>query len=143
MNRLFCNILAVAAVTIVSFPAYAQYATRGGYGGYGGGGFYCQGRNCAATNNTVNQNVTGAWPGSGPYDSMIAQQGIMAGAGILGKLIDKFGPQPEVRMVQPQQYVQPQVIVPSATREAVRQMDCRNTQIGYDMAGRPIFGRTC
>lgn len=144
MNR--SNVFWIAGGLILSVlsigSAEAQYATRGGYGGYGAGGFYCQGNNCANTNNTVNQNITGAWPGSGPYDSMIAQQGIMAGAGIIGKMIDRFGPQPE----RPQQVIvqqAPQVIVPSATRQAVRQYECRNVQLGYDMAGRPLFGRNC
>ena len=86
---------------------YAQpYRGGGSYSGYG--------------NYTYNNNCTGCFPGSGPYDSQIAVTGIAAGASVINGLIGA--------VVQTRQQQAPQ-------------QGCRYVQVGTDSYGRPLF--TC
>lgn len=149
---LFAMAAAVAAV-MIPVAADAQCATGycGGYGyGYNRPGTY-------------NYNVTGGWPGSGPYDSAIATTGISAGASVLNNIISSIVAPPRTTVVQSQgptviQTPGPTVVqtpaygavavpVPAATPGAVQVIvpttSCGYAVVGYDAYGRQILRPIC
>lgn len=123
----------IAAMSLVSFNSFAYDRNY-----YGGG-----------ATRTYNNNITGAWPGSGPYDSAIAQSGIMAGASILNNLINRsmappapaYGGPPVIINQAPPTNIY--VIPGGATKGASLAPGCRQMQTGYDMSGRPLFSTVC
>lgn len=148
-------IAAVAAAVLVPVDSVAQCATPN----CGGWGWNRPG--------TYNYNVTGAWPGSGPYDSAIATTGIAAGAGVLSTIISAITaprttvvtpgnttvvqatggantPQTTVITNQPAIVVTP---VPGATPGATRVINsvpvCSMALVAYDTYGRPIYTPVC
>lgn len=142
------NIMLAASIAAVMLPAAAVAQCAGGYcGGYG----YGYGRP-----GTYNTNITGAWPGSGPYDSSIATSGIMAGASVLNNIISSaMAPRPTV-VTQPVPVIQsapvPQigtVVVPApgATQGTSRVISsgavCSMAVLGYDTFGRAIVTPIC
>ena len=113
---------------------------RGGYGyGYG------------------YRNGVGNWPGSGPYDSMIAVTGIAAGASIINNLINSTAqpryPQPTVVYQQPQVVYAPapQTIVVQPAPQVVYQQPaypnlqgaCQSYITGQNPQGGNVYVSTC
>jgi len=138
-----------ATIAAVMLPAAAVAQCAGGYcGGYG----YGYGRP-----GTYNTNVTGAWPGSGPYDSSIATSGIMAGASVLNNIISSaMAPRPVVApqsvTVIPQtpasgQYGTVVLPAPGASPGTARVISsgpvCSMAVLGYDSFGRAIMTPVC
>jgi len=141
-------IAASLAVALGPVAAYAQCA--GGYcGGYGYG-----------RPGTYNYNVTGGYPGAGPYDSTIATSGIMAGASVLNNIISSViaPPRPTVINNPPPVVIQNSttmvgpgstIVVPApgatpgASRVIGNGLACGLAVLGYDNFGRPIATPVC
>lgn len=144
------KIIALAAsIAAVMVPAATVAQCAGGVcGGYG----YGYGRP-----GTYNTNVTGAWPGSGPYDSSIATSGIMAGASVLNNIISSVltpppvvAPQPVTVVAQPAvsgQYGTVVMPAPGAAPGTARVISsgpvCSMAVLGYDSFGRAIMTPIC
>lgn len=143
-------IAASLAVALGPLAAYAQCA-----GGYCGGYGYGYGRP-----GTYNYNVTGGYPGAGPYDSAIATSGIMAGASVLNNIISNvFAPPRPVTVINPAPTVIQNsttvinpgstivVPAPGATPGTNRIISsgtaCGLAVLGYDNFGRAIATPVC
>ena len=134
MTRSFVMLLCLAGM-VGSHPASAQCIPGycPGYRGY-------------------NLNVTGGFPGAGPYDSAIAIAGIAAGAGLLNTLITQSRP---TVVVAPPAYAPPAsppeavVIapapVPASSTVIVRspRRYCWQQYVGRDRYGTPMYVMAC
>ena len=87
-----------------------------------------------AQQRTFNYNATGAWPGSGPYDSGIAKSGIWAGASIINNLINTRAQPRFVGVPVSPGFVQPQIIL--------LQPQCYQAVVGQTSMG-PLIGVVC
>ena len=121
--------LAIATIAAATLLATATAEAR------------CNG--CNGGNYTQNYNYTGIQRGSGPYDSAIAQTGIAAGVGLLGKILDMNRPPQQIIINQaPTRDRDNYRYVPAATTGAIAPR-CAMYQIGYDMERRPLFQERC
>lgn len=134
MTRSFVTLLCLAGM-VASHPASAQCIPGycPGYRGY-------------------NLNVTGGFPGAGPYDSAIAIAGIAAGAGLLNTLITQSRP---TVVVAPPAYAPsasaPEAVViapaPVSASSAVIVRNprryCWQQYVGRDRYGSPMFVSAC
>lgn len=141
----------IAAVAAILIPNVAEAQCAGGYCGYG----YGYGRP-----GTYNYNVTGAWPGSGPYDSAIATTGIGAGASVINNIITSIISPPRTTVINspaPTIVQGPTTVIgagstvvvpaPGATPGTTRVLStgpvCSFAVVGYDTFGRAITMPVC
>jgi hypothetical protein len=144
--NMFVKIAAAAALVLVCSvtDSNAQQPIRGQVVGgvrvnnvynYGGNGNWNGSYNCV-----------GCFPGSGPYDSMIAVTGIAAGASIINNIINSTARPPQ----QPQTVivnnptpvvVQPNVSVAQPVYESGP--GCQIFITGYSPSGVPVYVRAC
>lgn len=100
-----------------------------------------------------NLNVTGGFPGAGPYDSAIAIAGIAAGAGLLNTLISQSrptvvvvppaygqmaGPLPDGVTIAPAPMADPSTVVVRTQRRS-----CWQQYVGRDRYGTPMYVMAC
>jgi len=117
----------LALSTVAALFATATTAEARDPYGYGYGGGY-------------NYNITGAQPGSGPYDSRIATTGISAAAGVITALIMSQRPPTTVVVNQPDPGYRS---MPGATTGTLMSPRCFDRQYGRDMQGYPLFEKVC